>query len=940
MADVVGRGVIELVADARKLKAGIEDAKKSLRTLGDGQKDISKSAQQSIDNYIGRLNAQNAVVGKSVRETELYKLALRGASNEQLNAANAALKFREAQAGVATSINAVRSAFVLLGTVAVTGLIAAAAAFDHLVKRAGDFQDMAEKTGDTAANIASLAVAAAVGGTSMEGMVAASVKLTKALTGVDDDSKAAGAAIEALGLNLAAFKQLAPADQFETIAKALDGFEEGAGKTAVAVALFGKAGAEMLPFLKELAKEGGRQTILTQEQIDLADEYSDKQKKLRTEMGLYAAVIATEMLPSYNDLSGAFVDVLKGIAGVEDGAKGLKNNTAIQDFADSVARGFAFVVDAADGAVRAFQLVGKSIAALGAIQSSVLNADIRGALSIANAVSEDIRNILNRPFLGSALDARIAARQTAGGRETGNQTPPKDKPTLRFGGAVKKSSGSGTSPADTAAQEAKAQLAFDLEQIRKASDATINAFANAEKIMQAMRSAGLVNDQKYFAEKLGFIKANSAEQEAELQKEIARLQQEVFVGKNAAKERIDNDRKIADAQARIARIRADATADIQVNSIQETAANLKVAQSYVDAKVAANAYIESIVRRNKTEIEGIGRGTQFREIQSGRSQIEDKFSGQRQTLERDLRNQQITKAQFDTYLRTAQDTYSKEIILYDERTETLLQKQGDWVNGATEALRNYYDESRNIAKQTEELFTNAFKSAEDALVQFTKTGKLDFKSLVDSITADIARMAIKQNITGPLSKWLEGAIGGGTQAPAPVETRSIAAAISGGTGAASEAASGAAFSAAVSAAGIAFTTEVSAGGLTVGTELSTAGLLLSTEIGTAGTFFAAEVAAAGAAFAATVAASSVASGAASILGSFASGVDYIPKTGLYRLHKGESVVSAAANNGSAGRSVTLNMPVTFTGQQNSQSVSQGLVKAGRQLQRELARNTA
>ena len=54
----------------------------------------------------------------------------------------------------------------------------------------------------------------------------------------------------------------------------------------------------------------------------------------------------------------------------------------------------------------------------------------------------------------------------------------------------------------------------------------------------------------------------------------------------------------------------------------------------------------------------------------------------------------------------------------------------------------------------------AFKGAEDALVSFVKTGKLDFKSLVDSILSDLARMAIRQSFTAPLFNALSTAIGG------------------------------------------------------------------------------------------------------------------------------------------------------------------------------------
>tara|TARA_R100001463_G_scaffold1211_4_gene5430 strand:- start:1632 stop:3434 length:1803 start_codon:yes stop_codon:yes gene_type:complete len=45
---------------------------------------------------------------------------------------------------------------------------------------------------------------------------------------------------------------------------------------------------------------------------------------------------------------------------------------------------------------------------------------------------------------------------------------------------------------------------------------------------------------------------------------------------------------------------------------------------------------------------------------------------------------------------------------------------------------------------------NAFKKAEDALVSFVQTGKLDFKDLIDSLIADLARLAIRQRLISPL----------------------------------------------------------------------------------------------------------------------------------------------------------------------------------------------
>jgi hypothetical protein len=56
-------------------------------------------------------------------------------------------------------------------------------------------------------------------------------------------------------------------------------------------------------------------------------------------------------------------------------------------------------------------------------------------------------------------------------------------------------------------------------------------------------------------------------------------------------------------------------------------------------------------------------------------------------------------------------------------------------------------------------FANACDSMEDALVSFVQTGKLDFKSLVDSMVADLLRLQVKQSVTGPLLKFLEGGFG-------------------------------------------------------------------------------------------------------------------------------------------------------------------------------------
>lgn len=88
-------------------------------------------------------------------------------------------------------------------------------------------------------------------------------------------------------------------------------------------------------------------------------------------------------------------------------------------------------------------------------------------------------------------------------------------------------------------------------------------------------------------------------------------------------------------------------------------------------------------------------------------------------------------------------------------------KQAEWTNGATQALSNYIDSVHNLAEETNKAFTNGFNGAENALTSFVTTGKADFKSFANSIIADLARIAIRQSITGPLANGLLGMFGGG-----------------------------------------------------------------------------------------------------------------------------------------------------------------------------------
>lgn len=66
------------------------------------------------------------------------------------------------------------------------------------------------------------------------------------------------------------------------------------------------------------------------------------------------------------------------------------------------------------------------------------------------------------------------------------------------------------------------------------------------------------------------------------------------------------------------------------------------------------------------------------------------------------------------------------------------------------------------------VLVGGFQSAEDTVGKFVKTGKLDFGDLVTSVLADLAKLAVRKSVLGPIADMLSGALGGIGGAFAPV----------------------------------------------------------------------------------------------------------------------------------------------------------------------------
>lgn len=126
----------------------------------------------------------------------------------------------------------------------------------------------------------------------------------------------------------------------------------------------------------------------------------------------------------------------------------------------------------------------------------------------------------------------------------------------------------------------------------------------------------------------------------------------------------------------------------------------------------------------------------------------------------DQNNGLITQIEATERLAAVQRLANETRAQFMAQQADQISQQYDAMRGVSDAVKEYQLSISKMGENTKNVMTNAFRGMEDALVNFVKTGKLDFKSLADSIISDMIRMQIQQSVTGPLSGILGTAISG------------------------------------------------------------------------------------------------------------------------------------------------------------------------------------
>lgn len=237
----------------------------------------------------------------------------------------------------------------LLEAFGVSLSIAGLVEFGHELLRTGDeLVRVADRTGLTTVEVQQLQYIAGQSGNSLDELTGAISKLQKNLTTGDDS---AVAAVKQLHLNLDALKQATPYQQMEQIASAIEKVEDPAQRATLAIQLFGRSGAAILPTLvahfKELGDAAPTMSDSTARALDAAGDtlhhFSSQVKVWAAELynmgGHVFDAITEEIMRFVGTLEhsvAALLDLSKNVPGVSTALQKLGVDTsALRESADS-----------------------------------------------------------------------------------------------------------------------------------------------------------------------------------------------------------------------------------------------------------------------------------------------------------------------------------------------------------------------------------------------------------------------------------------------------------------------------------------------------------------------------------------------------------------------------------------------------------------------------
>lgn len=241
--------------------------------------------------------------------------------------------------------------------------------------------DLSQRTGVAIKDIAGLQLWFQKGGMEAGAFESSMVKLSKNIA-------EGGEAFDRLGIKTkGANGQLrSNVDVLLETADKFSGLEDGTLKTSLALELFGKSGAELLPMLNEgseglekmnkMARDLG--VTFDEKTVTAAGDFNDTLDFLGLASQGVARQVAAQLLPTLNSLAETFLNTVK-------------NGGMVTRVADMIAFSLKSLYTVGVGIVTVFTTVGNTLGAAAAQVVAVLQGDFKTAISIGKQWQDDVK---------------------------------------------------------------------------------------------------------------------------------------------------------------------------------------------------------------------------------------------------------------------------------------------------------------------------------------------------------------------------------------------------------------------------------------------------------------------------------------------------------------------------------------------------------------------
>lgn len=243
-----------------------------------------------------------------------------------------------------------------------------------VVELGSTLNDTAQKTGITVEGLQFFGYVAKLNSSNMEEMAGAAEKLAKGLADVaKTGSGPAADGLKAIGVqaNSAAFKSANMDGKIQIIADHLAKLPDGAAKTAAAMDLFGRSGAQLIPTLNDLGKNGAHLRgefgelggALSGDNVKALDDFGDEIDKTKYSLTALKNSIVVALLPTLKGMLGSVQTWIKANKALI-AQKVEKVLFLIADAAKFIGKALLVVIDALGFVQDHLQTLGPVIAAI------------------------------------------------------------------------------------------------------------------------------------------------------------------------------------------------------------------------------------------------------------------------------------------------------------------------------------------------------------------------------------------------------------------------------------------------------------------------------------------------------------------------------------------------------------------------------------------------